>query len=304
MQRIKNKKIKVTVGIPAYNEQENIGYVISDLLSQKNSTYVLEAIFVISDGSTDNSAQIVRSSKNHKVKLIEHHKREGKPRRLNELYKLTKSEILVILDADIRIGDRKFLNKLIRPIQQGKADLVSCRIQEVPGKEFFERMINFSNQFKREIFENYHNGINIFTNRGPVMALSRRLYKQLEYPEVYCDDMFTLLYNQQVGYRYYYSRDTQVFYRSPANMPDHFRQSKRFVKSDLILKKYFDKKLVDDSMRIPIGLGLRVTIANTIKHPVYMTSYLMVLAYTRLGTIMAKASGVKWQIVTSSKKLK
>ena len=59
----KHKKLTVTIGIPAYNEEKNIGRLLRALLRQKTNGLSIKKIIVISDASTDKTSQIVRGFK-------------------------------------------------------------------------------------------------------------------------------------------------------------------------------------------------------------------------------------------------
>ena len=47
------KKLTVTIGIPAYNEEANVRNLLVSLLAQKETNFKLQEIIVVSDGSTD-----------------------------------------------------------------------------------------------------------------------------------------------------------------------------------------------------------------------------------------------------------
>ena len=47
------KKLTVTIGIPAYNEQENISCLLRSIIKQKAWSYRLQSVVVVCDGSTD-----------------------------------------------------------------------------------------------------------------------------------------------------------------------------------------------------------------------------------------------------------
>ena len=49
------KKQTVTIGIPAYNEEQNIGVLLSKLLAQKQIHYKLKEILIYLDGSIDHT---------------------------------------------------------------------------------------------------------------------------------------------------------------------------------------------------------------------------------------------------------
>jgi len=51
--------IHVTVGVPAYNEERNIGKLLSTLLQQRTYSVRIDEIIVVSSGSTDKTDTIV-----------------------------------------------------------------------------------------------------------------------------------------------------------------------------------------------------------------------------------------------------
>jgi len=109
--------MKITVGIPAYNEEKNIAKIIIGLKK------VADQIVVCDDGSTDSTAEI---AKQLGVIVINHPKNLGYGAGIRSIFKKSKeinSEILVTFDADgqHRIEDIK---KVIEPIEQKNADLV------------------------------------------------------------------------------------------------------------------------------------------------------------------------------------
>ena len=51
-----NKKLTVSVGIPAYDEEANIKSLLEAILQQRQENFILKSIIVVSDGSTDRTA--------------------------------------------------------------------------------------------------------------------------------------------------------------------------------------------------------------------------------------------------------
>jgi len=123
----KIKQTAITIGIPALNEEFNIGALLDSLLKQKQEGFCIKKIIISSDGSTDNTVSIVNSYKDRRVKVIDNKVRKGVAVRQNQLIDHANTDILVLLDADITVADPKFLKKLIAPIKAGKADLCSCK---------------------------------------------------------------------------------------------------------------------------------------------------------------------------------
>src|SRR5258708_3253617 len=119
-----NKKLTITIGIPIYNEEKNILKLLKSLLRQKIVQGELEKILVLSDGSTDATDKLVASVKDFRVELISDGKRKGKPVRINELFRTTTSDIVVILDGDIIITSQQVINSLITPFATKISEVV------------------------------------------------------------------------------------------------------------------------------------------------------------------------------------
>src|SRR6202011_1537934 len=67
-----SEPMRVSVAVPAYNEERNIGLLIDSLRSQKTRRAEIAEIVVVASGCTDRTAEIVR----------ERQKRRGTPVRL------------------------------------------------------------------------------------------------------------------------------------------------------------------------------------------------------------------------------
>ena len=109
--------MKITIGIPAYNEEKNIASIITKL---KNIT---DSIIVCDDGSSDMTSEI---SKNLGAIVISHKKNMGYGAAINSIFqksKEMKSDLLVTFDADgqHRVED---IEKVVEPIKNNDADLV------------------------------------------------------------------------------------------------------------------------------------------------------------------------------------
>ncbi len=108
--------LEITAVIPAYNEHVALGSI-----ALQASKFV-DRVIVVDDGSTDNTAEIAKLAG---VELIKHEKNMGKGVALKTGFEAAKnSDIIVTLDAD---GQHKIsdIPKLIKPIKDGKADIVN-----------------------------------------------------------------------------------------------------------------------------------------------------------------------------------
>jgi len=108
--------MKITVGIPAYNEEKNIAKIIVELKK------VADQIIVCNDGSTDSTSIIAESLG---AIVIKHPKNLGYGSAIRSIFLKAReinSKILVTIDAD---GQHKIedVKKVIKPIVDGQADI-------------------------------------------------------------------------------------------------------------------------------------------------------------------------------------
>ena len=89
----------VSVIVPAYNEEKNVGKCIEAILSQDFKGEI--EVIVINDGSTDGTSRIASQ---YPVKIVDLKKNCGKSKALNEGIKIAKGEILIFSDADSQIA--------------------------------------------------------------------------------------------------------------------------------------------------------------------------------------------------------
>ena len=132
---MKNSNIlKITIGIPAYNEEKNIASIIIKLKK------ITDSIIVCDDGSSDMTSDI---SKNLGAIVITHKKNMGYGVAITSIFQKAKelnSDLLVTFDADgqHRVED---IEKVVEPIKNNTADLVI-------GSRFLDKKSNVPNYRK------------------------------------------------------------------------------------------------------------------------------------------------------------
>lgn len=297
------KRITVTIGIPAYNEAENVRHLLLDLAKQSRNGYTLNKIIVCSDASADETEKVARSLKKLPITVIVHSKRQGKAAALNSIIRKTSSDALVILDADVALRDRLFLSKLVTPIAREKADLCTAKIDELHPDNFLEKMLVASMQYKRELFASVNNGNNIYTCHGRGRAFSRRLYKTIRFKESANEDAYSYLFCIHRGFTYRYVPGATVWYGLPATFADHELQSVRFFQSRMLSAAEFGEKFVRDAYALPEFLALKTLIRFALKNP-YIIPYLGLAAYLNLKSRFIKRVRNTWAVAKSSKILR
>lgn len=176
----------VTVGIPAHNEEANIWQLLQSIISQKGN-FILEKIIVVCDGCTDNTETKTREVAG--VQILNDHKRKGKPVRINELFRIAQSDIIIIVDADIYLVEGAF-NALIRPFyDNSNIMLASGNLTPLPVKNFVGQMA-FATIDLWDIAMNMATNAEMYRCNGPLRAFRRPFYLQCAFPPLSADDIY------------------------------------------------------------------------------------------------------------------
>lgn len=296
-----NKKITVSVGIPAHNEQENIAQLIKAIIHQKIPNYRLKEIIVVADGCRDNTVSEVKNIKDKRVKLIINRKRIGQALSQNKILKAFESDYLLLLNADVLIFDFLFTSKLLTPFLKNKSlGISSPQILPLPASTLFGKVINHSVFMKRKIFMFWKKGNNLYSCHGRARMFSREYAKKLKWPAVIGEDAFSYLAAASKGFNFEFNKSTAVFYQSPQTFSDHARQSIRFLQNEKELSPYFPKTIKSE-MNIPLPLILRTSLSFFLKNPFYFFLYFAIIFAVKYA--YPKKTHRRWDSSVSSKLL-
>lgn len=108
--------MSVSAIIPAYNEEKTIGNVLRIV----KSISLINDIIVVSDGSTDDTANIAR---NYGVNVIELQENVGKGGAIKAGLEVCNSDIILLLDADLIGLNTSHVFDLLIPVINGEEDM-------------------------------------------------------------------------------------------------------------------------------------------------------------------------------------
>jgi biofilm PGA synthesis N-glycosyltransferase PgaC len=123
---------KLSIFIPAYNEEIHIGAKIENCLSLDYPAEKLE-ILVGSDCSTDRTAEIVKGYADSRVRFFEMERRTGKVGVLNRLAREARGDIFLFTDANA-FFDTAAARKLVRHFADPTVGGVSGRHDMIPAE--------------------------------------------------------------------------------------------------------------------------------------------------------------------------
>ncbi len=89
--------LKISVLLPAYNAEKFIAEAIESILAQ---TFADFEFIIINDGSTDSTAEIIRSYADPRIVFIDHKENRGLVSVLNQGMEMARGEYIARMDAD------------------------------------------------------------------------------------------------------------------------------------------------------------------------------------------------------------
>jgi glycosyltransferase involved in cell wall biosynthesis len=184
----------LTIGIPVYNGEETIAECLRSVLENNIPPYITKLkIIVINDGSTDNTATIVKkfAEKYSCIEYVEYEYNKGKYYALNQLFRLAEGNLL-LLDADVILYKNSIKN-LTFPYLTDKSVSLTCGLVEIKyhtkKPTFSERVYHFSKSLINEIsFQTV-----TYLAASQVLCLPPRIYKILHVPKIFRLDAYLFL---------------------------------------------------------------------------------------------------------------
>ncbi len=177
-----SSSLRVAAIVPAKNEAPTIRAVIEVLCA---SPYVSEVI-VVSDGSTDRTAEIAEAAGAEVIHSAQTH---GKGGALREGVASTDAPILLFVDADLYGFSEDHVERLLLPVLSGSRSMNVGLRDRGPLAVFFMRhlpLIGGERAMRREVFERvpseYANGYMVETALNYACAHARLPYGSVRLP--------------------------------------------------------------------------------------------------------------------------
>lgn len=112
---------KATAIVCAFNEEKTIADILETLLKCN----VFDEIIVINDGSTDGTSKVLKKYIGlNKLRIIELPENRGKGFAMAEGITTAKNNLLIFVDADLTNFKVEYIQQLIQPLLEEKANMV------------------------------------------------------------------------------------------------------------------------------------------------------------------------------------
>ena len=280
---MEKKLLTVSVGIPAYNEEANIKKLITQILAQNEVGFVLEKVIVISDGSSDGTIVEVQSVSDPRVDLVAGTSRRGKAVRVMELLDRAQSDILIQLDADVKIEDSELLKKVARFAECSPADLYCIQLTPLAPRTFVERLGVFGVKAWFDALQYLKSKLVFHCCSGGARGFSKAFYKQFVMPSEadVIEDKYSYMYAVTHGFKAAVVPGVEVKYRLPATAKDFLKQMRRFKRGDNALMRFFGDESVFRESTIESKYRLLSLIKNFFSAPFTALSYIVIQMFSR-----------------------
>lgn len=237
----------VTIVVPCFNEEETIAKTVNSLLSLNYPKHKLK-IFLINDGSTDNTLNILKTFENKKNIFVFDKKNGGKHTCLNLALENTDSEFFGCLDSDSLVHTEA-LKRLMGYFENDEklmAVVPSILVYEPKNMIQYAQQIEYDMAIYIKKMLGFIGGIHV--TPGPFSIFRKKVFDDLgPYRKAHnTEDQEIALRMQENGYRIDHCHDAYVYTMTPGTVPKLFRQRIRwiygFIKNAFDYKRLFFKK--------------------------------------------------------------
>lgn len=300
-----NSKLKLTIGIPALNEEENIQELLLNLISQDQSNYKLEEIIVVSDGSTDNTVKKVLDLNNPLIKVEDKKERSGKLKSINHIIDMAQGDVIALIDADVIPTSRSVFDKLLEPfIKNANVVYVSGDITPVKPQTFLEQSIIVSRSVWDKLRKILKNGTSVYTCHGALYALKTEFAKANPYPDtVWADIGFHYFVCIKNNLKYVPAFNATVFVKQASTVKDYINQISRYQREDKAMFDYFGNE-IEAEYYIPKELLSKLKLEVFLKYPFQCLFIYALNFYAKnLSANARQNASATWTMVGSTKKV-
>jgi cellulose synthase/poly-beta-1,6-N-acetylglucosamine synthase-like glycosyltransferase len=295
----RKKKLRVSIGIAAYNEENNIARLLDSIITQKLSQVTITEIFIISSGSTDKTNDITKKyvKRYKKIKLVPQKKRLGKASAVNLLLSRAKEKIIILISADV-ILKQGTLEKLVIPLQKKDVGIVGSH--PVPlndPKTFFG--------FSAHLMWNLHHWISLTSPKMGECIAFRKTFKQIHVLTAVDEVNIESLIKGQ-GYKAIYEPKAIIYNKGPENLKEFITARRRIYVGHLsTMYEYSYEVSTIGGIKILLLLGKHFQLSWRY---IFWTPLVILLEmYSRLLGYMDyrlyKRSHTIWEVTKSTKKL-
>ena len=219
--------MRVSIAVPAYNEERNIGQLLDSLRAQRTKRAKIVEIVVVASGCTDRTAAIVRERAARPgvpVRLIEEPERRGKVNAINTYFREFNPHVdaICLCSADLLVT-REVVERLVQCFLINR-DVGMCGGRPEPTNGHG----TFPGEATRFLWHMHHRVAVEAPKLGELIMVRAGIVKRLP-QESAVDEASLEQMVCQAGYRLAYVPEAVVHNHGPETVRDFFRQRRRIA---------------------------------------------------------------------------
>ncbi len=301
---------RVTIGIPAYNEERNITVLLENL--RRQAAGFDHEILVVSDGSSDGTNELVQkfAMSDPSTRLIVHSRRFGKAEVINTIIREACGNLIVLVSGDTQPSTGSVNNLLDVLRKDAGTGLVWAKPRPVSADEGLVAHIG-------RVCFNLHSKLmtrleqlgELKHSTGELLVFRRGIVDRLP-PDCVNDDEYLALATVRRKFKVRLASDTEVRFVLPSNIREYLRQRRKWVYGHMQMKRIAGE--FPSVMEFSFGRNPRLVVKaiadQLIENPrdFFFLLTAMILEVVVLGwllpQVMAPRSHLDWKIVESTKK--
>ncbi len=216
---------RVSVVVACHNEAHNIGSRINNLLASDYPAELLE-IIVVSDGSTDGTAETARQTRSPRVRALHYKNRMGKAAALNLGVENASGEVVVFADARQRF-EPCAIRELVASLSDPGVGAVSGElIIDAPAGSPVGEGVGLYWKYEKWIRKSESSFNSVIGATGAIYAIRRELWKPLPASTI-LDDVYTPMRIALGGRRVVFEEKARAYDRSAASAGGEFARKVR-----------------------------------------------------------------------------
>lgn len=223
------RKLRCSVGVTAYNEEQNIGPLLEALVDQHLHDVEIAEIIVVASACTDKTVPIVREfmARDPRVRLIEQPKREGKTSAVNQFIAAAQTDICVLESGDT-IPHEYAVEHMVRMFADPTVGMVGAHKVPVNTPDHIAGLLTHL-RLRME-----HELCLEIPRLGEMIAF-RKVFERIP-ADVAMDEAFVEAFIVKRGMEVKYAPDAIVYNTGPTTIGDFMRQRRRNHAGHLFLK--------------------------------------------------------------------
>lgn len=244
------KQFRFLVLVPAHNEEEVIGDLITDLLSQ-DYLRDLYKVVIIADNCTDRTLEICSKFKDERLRVVERNSNQrGKGPALDfalekipEILPDFNPDYVVVFDADNRVP-KNFLSQLSANIDE-KCPAVQCKYKTLQPTSLNARLQDYLRTIYQWMCQRGKQGLGLAVNLGGTgEAIRYDLIKNLKFGTTLVEDFNLTVRLALIDKRVEYFHEIEFFDEVPDSFITEIRREVRWVAGHFqVFSRYLPKML-------------------------------------------------------------